>query len=225
MMRKGILFILFLAGLLVISSGNTFAQLPDTLQLEFDFEGTGNAVLNSPPLYSGDITQGDPLVVGGTWWVQLDDSNWPSTSDPDTRWNYIFNTYYIYDPGSFSWTATFDGNTMPSKPTWEIDHPSNGTMGGTLVIQMTLYDWNMNGELDLDERTSGLFSGTMMVMKYGTGLFAGYCGEGSYNGSLSNSDPANYADDYVEGHCLLNLVNCAIGTQTASWSYIKSIFE
>jgi len=199
--------------------------LPDSLQVEFDFEGTGNAVMSSPPVYSGDIVNGDPLLVGGTWWIQMDDSEWPSPDDPDTRWNYIFNNYFVYDAYSFSWTAIFDGNSLPTKPTWGIEHPQNGTMGGTLVIVMTYYDWDMDGVLDIEERTSGLFSGTLIVMKYGTGLFAGYCGDGSYNGSLSNSDPANYVDDYVEGHALLNLINCAIGVQPVSWSYLKSMYR
>jgi len=224
-MKKGLIPILFLVMFLVWNTGSANAQLPDSLQIEFDFEGTGNVVLQSPPRYSGDIVSGDPLVVGGTWWMEMDDSEWPPTSDPDTRWNYIFENYFVYDASIFSWTATFDGNTLPSKPIWEIDHPTNGTMGGTLVIVMTFYDWDMDGVLDLDERTNGLFSGTMMVMKYGTGLFAGSCGDGSYNGSLSNSDPANYADDYVEGHCLLNLINCAIGVEPANWSLIKGIFK
>lgn len=211
---------------IIFACGSAFADgLPDSLQVEFDFEGTGNAVMQSPPHYSGNITAGDPLVVGGTWWVEMDDSDWPPPSDPDTRWNYIFDNYFVYDAYSFSWTAIFDGNSLPAKPTWEIEHPQNGTMGGTLVIVMTYYDWDMDGELDVEERSSGLFSGTLIVMKYGTGLFAGYCGDGSYNGSLSNSDPANYADDYVEGHALLNLINCAIGIEPTSWSYLKSMYR
>jgi len=224
-MKKGFIPFLFLVMFLAWNTGGAYAQLPDSLQIEFDFEGTGNVVLQSPPHYSGDVVSGDPLVVGGTWWMEMDDSEWPPTSDPDTRWNYIFEHFFVYDAGSFSWTATFDGNTLPTKPVWEINHPNNGTMGGTLVIVMTFYDWDMDGVLDLDERMNGLFSGTMMIMKYGTGLFAGYCGDGSYNGSLTNSDPANYADDYVEGHCMLNLINCAIGVEPASWSSIKAIFR
>lgn len=217
---------LFLTVALMLLPCAAYAQFPDTLLLEFDFEGLGNLVLDSPPVYMNDIIAGSPQVVGGTWWWQIDDSAWPPPSDPNGRWDYIFNNYFVYTPGpGANWTAVFDGNTLPAKPIWELSHPVNGTMGGTLVWTVTILDWNANGTLELDERTFGTFSGTILVMKYGTGNFAKYCGSGAFNGAYTNADPLNYADDFLEGHTILDLINCMIGTEEASWSALKQMYR
>lgn len=216
--------ILFLGMILALVPVSVGAQeLPDSLFLEFDFEGFGNLVMSSPPLYSGDIYAGSSAVVGGTWWMQIDDSTWPPVTDPATRWDYIFNNYFVYSGQTGSWTAKFDATTLPTKPIWEISHPVNGTMGGTLIISFTFGDWDMDGILDIEEQMFGTFSGTMLVMKYGTGNFYKYCGSGAYNGACQNADPANFVDDYVEGHCILDLINCQIGVRPATWSSIKII--
>ncbi len=213
---------LFLGAILALVPVSLGAvDLPDSLFLEFDFEGFGNLVQASPPLYSGDVYAGSSVVVGATWWMQIDDSTWPPVTDPATRWDYIFNNYFVYNGTTGSWTAKFDATTLPTKPTWEIDHPVNGTMGGTLVISFTFGDWDMDGILDIEEQMFGSFSGTMLVMKYGTGNFYKYCGSGAYNGVCQNADPANFVDDYVEGHCILDLINCQIGVRPATWSSIK----
>jgi hypothetical protein len=215
--------VLLLAAAMLLCAGGARAQFPDTLFLEFDFEGFGNLVLTSPPVYAGDIIAGDSRLVGGTWWVEIDDTGWPATSDPVARWDYIFANYYVYNPTYYFWTAVFDQNTLPAKPTWEINHPVNGMMSGTLVVSSVISDDNRNGVLDVEERMFATFEGNLMVMKYGTGEFAKYCGDGAYNGAAFNDDPANFADDYVTGHCILDLINCAIGTEEQSWSYIKKI--
>jgi hypothetical protein len=224
-MKRLSISILFLGALLILLTGNVAAQFPDTLFLEFDFEGFGNLVLMSPPVYSGDITAGDSRLVGGTWWVQIDDTGWPPVSDPAVRWDYIFTNFFVYNSTYHFWTAVFDQNTLPAKPTWEIDHPTNGTMSGTLIVSSVMTDNDMDGILDVDERMFGTFEGDLMVMKYGTGNFAKYCGQGSYNGAFWNDDPGNWADDYVTGHCLLDLINCEIATVPKSWSAIKTIYR
>ena len=96
-------------------------------------------------------------------------------------------------------------------------------MSGNLVVSSTFSDDNRDGVFDIEERMFGTFEGNLMVMKYGTGEFAKYCGAGSYNGAAFNDDPANWMDDYVTGHCILDLINCQIGTEEKSWSYIKKI--
>ncbi|MDD4858377.1 MAG: hypothetical protein PHD74_09775, partial [Candidatus Krumholzibacteria bacterium] len=184
--------ILILAMGMLMASHGAFAA---SLLVQFDFEGMGNMITSSPPLYSGDIISGDDIVLGATWWIRLDDSNWPSASTPEARWTYLFNNFFTYSPTSYSWTGVFDEYSCGTKPEWEIEHSTNGMMHGTLVVVVTYVDENMNGVLDLDERDSGEFSGTLIVMKYGTGEFATYCGGGSYNGDFANSDPANWADD------------------------------
>jgi hypothetical protein len=215
--------VLLLAAAMLLCAGGARAQFPDTLFLEFDFEGFGNLVLNSPPVYSGDVISGDSRIVGSTWSVTIDDTGWPPTSDPAARWDYIFNTFFTYNSSYYFWTAVFDQNNLPAKPTWIIDHPVNGTMSGTLIVSSVMSDDDRDGILDIEERMFGTFEGNLMVMKYGTGEFAKYCGEGAYNGALFNDDPANWMDDYVTGHCLLDLINCHIGTEEKSWSNINKI--
>ncbi len=205
---------------------NAIAQLPPSLTMEFDFEGTGNAVMMSPLVYSGAITNGDPLVLGAPWSITIDDSAWPAPSDPQARWDYIFDNYFVYEGAPVnSWTAVFDETNLPSKPSWNVIHATSGMMGGTLVVVVTYSDWDCDGILDIDERMMGVFSGTLVIMKYGTGIFAGYCGDGAFNGGIMNADPANWADEYVEGHALLNLLDCRIGTEELSWSAIKRSFK
>ena len=216
---------LILAAAILCSAGSVRAQFPDTLFLEFDFEGFGNLVMTSPPVYSGDVILGDARIVGATWFVQMDDTGWPPVSNPTARWDYIFNTFFQYNSTYYFWTAVFDQNTLPEKPVWEINHPVNGMMSGNLVVSSTFSDDNRNGILDIEERMFGTFEGNLMVMKYGTGEFAKYCGDGSYNGAAFNDDPANWMDDYVTGHCILDLINCQIGTEEKSWSAIKKIYR
>jgi len=224
-MKHRICTFLSAAALIAILACPASAQLPDSLRVEFDFEGIGNLVTMSPPLYAGDITAGDPLVVGGTWTVQIDDTGWPSTADPAARWDYIFNNFFVYTGApSNHWKATFNQFTLPAKPDWEVIAPT-GTLGGTLVLEITIPDWDIDGVLDIDERMFSFFNGTLMVMKYGTGDFTPYCGSGSYNGTSNNADPANWADDFVSGHCLMDLVNCEIGTEAASWSSVKGLLR
>ena len=215
--------VLILAAAMLFCAGSARAQFPDTLFLEFDFEGFGNLVLNSPAAYSGDVISGDSRILGATWTIEIDDTGWPPVSDPAARWTYIFNTFFVYNPNMFFWTAVFDQNTLPAKPEWVIDHPVNGTMSGTLVVSSTFSDDNRDGVFDVTERMFGTFEGNLMVMKYGSGQFAKYCGDGAYNGAAFNDDPENFVDDYVTGHCILDLFNCQIGTQERSWSYIKKM--
>jgi hypothetical protein len=196
---------------------------PDTLGLGFGFQGMGNLVTMSPPVYSGIITGGSAEVAGGTWQMSIDDSQWPPTADPDARWNYIFDNYYNYT--GTGWEAIFNASNLPEKPHWEINTPSNGSMSGTLVIVSMFTDCDNDQILDIEERQDGSYSGTMMVMKYGTIYFSKYCGSGSYNGLLSNSDPANFADDFVWGNCSLNLIDCSVPVQELSWGAMKAIYK
>ena len=224
-MKGNTVAILFLAMLVWLVPYGASAQLPPSMEMEFDFEGMGNSILNSPVIYAGDIYDGDLLLIGASWWIRLDDSTWPPVSNPQARWDYIFNNYFHYDAGTYSWTAIFDEVSLPTKPTWQINTPVNGMMRGTLVVAVQYTDDNMNQVLDIEERMFALYSGTVIVMKYGTGMFAEYCGEGYYNGALLNGDPANWEADYVEGHCGLLLQNCKIGTRAITWSGIKELFR
>jgi hypothetical protein len=200
MITKGNMIIaLFIMGGVMISPVFASAQLPETVRIEFDFEGMGNAIINSPPVYAGVIWAGDPLVLGADWWIRIDDSTWPPPSNPQARWDYLFNNFATYDSESYSWTIVFDEQSCATLPSWEINHATNGMMRGTLVVAVTFGDGDMDGILDIGERLLAVYSGDLIVMKDGNGTFAGYCGMGAFNGSLRNSDPANWADEFVEG--------------------------
>jgi hypothetical protein len=224
MIMKGNMIIgLFLLAGVVLSPVCASAQPP--LSVQFEFEGFGNAIINSLPVYAGAINAGDPLVLGADWWIRIDDSTWPAPTNPQARWDYLFNNFATYDAGSFSWTIVFDEQSCATKPVWQITHATNGLMGGTLVVVVTYTDWDQDAVLDIDERMFAVYSGNLIVTKYGTGIFAGYCGDGTFNGSIQNPDPANWADEYVEGSCLLNLQNCQVGTRESSWTAIKSMYR
>ncbi|MCK5407390.1 MAG: hypothetical protein KAJ37_08050, partial [Candidatus Krumholzibacteria bacterium] len=78
---------------------------------------------------------------------------------------------------------------------------------------------------DPDERAFVIFSGTLIVVKNGDGLFAGYCGLGSYSGSSSNPDPVNFADDTFDGTTILDVEDCGVPVQAVSWGHVKSLYQ
>jgi hypothetical protein len=216
-------------GLLVFGCVAVLGALPASAQsshMVFDMSGTTNFMV-SPVVFDGTIDDGEPLLVGGYWTLQIDDTGWPSDSDPGTRWSYIEATYYTpnYDPLSYSWTATFDKNTTASAPTWGVGNPGVGSMNGTAVLQTTITDYDFDGIVDPDERAFVVFSGTLIVVKNGDGLFAGYCGLGSYSGSMSNADPVNWADDAFSGSTILDVEECSVPVEEVTWGQVKSMYR
>jgi len=220
-MRKTAFYLGTIVALAIVPA-LAWAQPPT--HIEFDFTGTGNLMV-SPVVYSGSIVAGEPLLVGGTWDLNIDDTGWPPDSDKLARWNYINATYFApnYDPNFGMWVATFDQNTTASPLTW---HASNGLnmLHGTAVLQVTLFDMDMDQMIDPDERAMSVFSGTLIVVKNGGGVWAGYCGLGSFSGNSTNPDPVNWADDDVSGHTILDVQDCSVPTETASWGQVKKIY-
>jgi hypothetical protein len=199
-----------------------WAQVAPT-HVEFDFSGTGN-LLVSPVVYSGTVDAGEPLLVGGSWDLTIDDSGWPPDTDKLARWNYIDATYFAPNYSGGFWTATFDENTTASAPIWHVNHLGNG-MWGTAVIQVTVQDFDMDAVIDPDERAFSVFSGTLIVVRDGTGIWYGYCGLGSFSGFSSNPDPANWADDAVSGHTVIDVQWCDVPAPEISWGAIKALYE
>jgi len=198
------------------------AQVP--AHIEYAFSGTGN-LTTSPVVYSGSIDSGEPLLVGGTWELRVDDTGWPPDTDRAVRWNYIDATYFApnYDAFSFAWTGVFNGVTTASLPTWKASSIV-GDLVGTAVIQMTIQDFDFDQVIDPDERAFILVSGTIIVIKDGTGIWAGYCGLGSYSGFTTNPDPVNFDDDVVSGNTVLDIEDCSVGAETLSWGAVKQIY-
>jgi hypothetical protein len=194
--------------------------------MTFDVDGTSN-FMTSPVAFNGTVTSGEPLLVGGYWNLFVDDTGWPGDTNKQVRWNYLAATYYYpnYDGFSGSWTATFDENTTASAPTWGCGNGAVGNLTGTATLQLTILDFDFDGVIDPDERAFNVFSGTLIVVKNGEGVFAGFCGLGSYSGSLNNPDPVNFADDLFAGSTILDVEDCSVPVREVSWGHVKAKYR
>jgi hypothetical protein len=210
-------------GLLMLGSPVTFAQVPT--HIEYDFSGYGNFLV-SPVHYSGSIDAGEPLLVGGYWDMWVDDTGWPPDSDKLVRWTYIDSTYFAphYDLALFTWTGVFDEYSTASSPTWDAGHTA-GQLSGTATLKVTISDFDFDQVIDPDERAFSVFSGIQIVVNEGTGIWAGYCGQGSFSGYSMNPDPINWADDYVEGHTSLDIEPCDVPTNDITWGQVKQLYQ
>jgi hypothetical protein len=218
-----------LAALVVVSAyliicGPVAAQVP--AHIEYDFSGTGNLVV-SPVVYSGSIDAGEPLLVGGTWTIQIDDTGWPGDAEKGVRWSYIDATYFApnFNPVVLSWTGVFNSETTASAPQWRAGRGDVGDLVGTTEIQFTIQDFDFDAIIDPDERMLMVASGTIIVVKNGTGIWAGYCGLGSFSGYTENPDPWNWADDSIVGGTVLDIEDCAVATDDVTWGHIKSAYS
>ncbi|NIM19825.1 MAG: hypothetical protein GTO51_06230 [Candidatus Latescibacteria bacterium] len=222
MKNASLVWVIFV-GLLIIGSSSAFAQTPT--HVEYDFSGTGNFLV-SPVVYSGTVDAGEPLLIGGYWDILVDDTGWPPDADKAVRWDYINTTYYApnYDPFGGTWTAIFDGSTTASQPVWHTGH-TMGELSGTATLQITLVDFDFDAIIDPDERAFSVFSGTLIVIKNGTGIWADYCGLGSFSGSSSNADPWSWADDDVSGHTILDIEDCSVPTEQVTWGQVKQLYQ
>ena len=200
------------------------AQVP--AHVEYDFSGTGN-LMESPAVYSGSIDSGEPLLVGGTWTITIDDTGWPGDSDKALRWGHLDATYFTpnYNPFVYSWTGVFNAQTTASAPLWRAGRPDVGDLLGTAEVQFTIEDQDHNALIDPDERMMMVVSGTIIVVKNGTGIWAGYCGLGSYSGYTLNEDPLNWADDSIMGGTVLDIDDCSIPTETVTWGHVKAAYS
>jgi hypothetical protein len=194
--------------------------------MEYDAAGATNFLV-SPVIFLGTVTAGEPLLLGGYWTLTIDDTGWPDDSDPNARWDYIAATYYEpnYNPGTITWTGTFDEFTTASAPHWTSGKAGVGEMTGTAILQMSIWDFDVDQVIDADERAFIVFSGTLIVVKNGSGVFAGYCGLGSYSGSMSNPDPVNWADDSFNLSTILDVEDCSVPTKQVTWGNVKSLYS
>lgn len=212
--------LMVLSAILVLSVP-VLAQVPGHIQ--YDFSGTGNLMV-SPVLYTGSIDSGEALLVGGTWDIAIDDTGWPADTDKGARWAYLEATYFTpnFNPYVYSWTGIFSSATTASVPTWRAGRGDVGDLVGTAEVQLTIQDFDFDAAIDPDERMMMLLSGTIIVIRNGTGIWAGYCGLGSYSGYTENMDPWNYADDNVYGTSVLDIEDCSLPTKEVTWGHIKT---
>jgi hypothetical protein len=187
----------------------------------FDFHctGSGNMAQDSPIIYSGQIDGGD--LAPGNWTVTVDDTGWPPTGTPVVRWDYIFATYYVYDPGLQIWTGLFDNNDL------FLEKIGVGTMQGVCDMTFQILDLNGNQIVDPTECMDGL-SGAVIIIEDGTGDYVHLCGDGTYEGIwFRDCDEVSptYMLDNVDFNMQLDLEDCAMATDVATWGAVKSLFR
>jgi hypothetical protein len=189
------------------------------VHLEFECSGVGNMAAVSPVVYSGSIDSGD--LAPGYWQVTIDDTGWPSITDPEARWAYLLANYYTFD--GMVWTGYFESNHLYL----EKYDPDGGSMQGTCDMTFQIIDYNFNGEIDPDECMDGL-SGAVIIIEDGTGVYALLCGDGTYSGSYDRDcvvGSPTYMQDDVQFGMQLDLEECGMDTETSTWSSVKSLFR
>jgi len=196
------------------------------LAVEMDFMGDGyGSLMVSPVVYGGNITWGD--LAPGTWELTLDDTGWPSDQDSAARWNYIWDTYYApnYDPSGHVWIATFDSTTLATVPRIYLEHTGVGHMSGVVKLRIQVTDTDGDGVLDDNEICDGDFSGIVIIIKDGSGAYAGWCGDGYYFGSYTKPNCATDMTDYVQAMMHLSVDDCAVDVASSTWGKIKLMYK
>lgn len=197
----------------------------------FELSGFGGYVV-TPAEFDGEITAG--TLYPGTFVIEIDDVMWPA-DDPGTpeneRWDYVFATYFRYDnsqPGAEKWTAYF-----PPLPVqlpvvrWRFYH--NGDMVGGIYqsLIVTISDKNANHVVDPTELNIQAVAGNLVAhVEQGTGVYEGFCGQGSMNGTLEGYDISEpYVLTISTGSLLLRNYSCAVGVRESTWGAVKEIYS
>jgi hypothetical protein len=210
-MKKAL--VVFAVALMVV--GVAYAQE----HYEFHCTGDGNMVKDSPVIYDGQIDGGD--LAPGVWEIHVDDTGWPAVGNDALRWDHIFTTYYVYDPGQFVWTGTFDNNYL------YLEKTGTGSMQGTCDLTFQIIDMDGDAVVDPNECMDGL-SGAVIIIQDGTGAYAELCGQGTYEGfyfrDCDTGSPTYMIDD-VDFNMQLDLEDCAMDVGPSTWSAVKSLFD
>ena len=220
--------------ILAITSGSAGAAFETHT---FALLGNGS-FMDSPPRFSGDIIQG--TLAPGTFWIEFDDTGWP-TDNPGTpeneRWDYIFSHYFTYDnsTGAEGWDGRFPpfGSGEPS-PEWRFFTTAGDTLGGLCTaFVVSMRDLNADEILDWGEFALKEISMNMVAyINFGGGCFHNWCGQGSASGNMNTIDEETLEEElYVpsatsaSGRLYLKDDGCNVGTESATWGRIKSIYR
>jgi len=215
--RNGLAVIVSAALLVVISGVSAGSYF-------FGYEGTGS-LLTSPAQYSGSFT----FSISGTWTITIDDSAWPPASDPQARWDYIWDNYFVYSgaPGAEGWTATFDGSTLPSTPTFlfNMTAPDVGTIGGNITFDLFVRDDSPTDGIPQEVERDRIQMDALLVVdpQYGTGDFEQICGSGSMGGTINHNFPPAY--DVISGMGQLSTTPCPSALEQSTWGGIKALYN
>lgn len=208
---------------LVIALAIVALAAPAFGEMNLDFFGNldGDFIM-SPVLFDGPITGGD--LAPGFWSISVPDGAWPT--NPLERGNFIWNNFYApnYDPTIPGWVGYFDvAHGLPEMSTLFLDHTDVGTMRGVCSIEITVVDDNANGILDPDEGCAGSLSGLVIIIRAGTGLYDGMCGDGYYFGTYEKECPDSLEHWFLMMH--VDIEDCSTPVEDSTWGTIKSLYR
>ncbi len=188
--------------------------------------GVGSFITDSPPVFTGAMNPGGDITAG-SWTIAVPDASWPDTATPAVRTQYFWNTFFAgnYTPGTPGyWIGYIDVNHgLPEQNTLDIvDDTFGGTMTGVCTIQMLVTDDDSDGILDDDEFCQGSFSGCIVIIRQGTGVYDGYAGTGSYNGSFTVNCPESM---HTWNFGMYVWIDNAAPVETTTWSSIKALYR
>ena len=204
-----------------------FAGHAQVQTITFSLDGMGS-MLESPVLFDGVINSG-PMSPG--WFmITIDDTGWPPDTDKTARWNYIVSTFFSYDatPGGEHWDGYFpmDGTQLPVV-TWRFSSNGNKLGGIIKYLIITIFDSDQDAVIDQDELTTQSVAMNIHAhIEQSQGIYTGYCGIGSANGTLSNFDPN--LDDILTvpfGSVTIRNFGCSVPTENKTWGAVKSIYS
>jgi hypothetical protein len=196
----------------------------------FQLSGFGGYII-TPAVFDGSIIGG--TLAPGTFVIDIDDALWP-VDNPSTpqneRWDYIFANYFVYDntSGAESWTAY-----LPPLPeqfpvvTWSFYHNGDKVGGIMQSLIITISDKDKDGEVDLDEMKLQAVSGNLVShIEQSTGIYEGFCGGGSLNGTIEGFDITQpYVMTISGGNLLLRDFGCQVPTKNTTWGAVKEIYS
>ena len=188
--------------------------------------GIGDFISDSPPIFTGVMSSGGDITEG-SWSIAVPDASWPDTSVPAVRTQYFWDTFFAgnYTPGTPGyWIGYIDVNHgLPTQPVLDIvDDTFGGTMTGVCTIQMLVTDDDNDGVLDDDEFCQGSFSGCIVIIREGTGIYDGYAGTGSYNGSFAVDCPGSM---HTWNFGMYVWIDNAAPVESMTWSSIKALYQ
>ncbi len=188
--------------------------------------GVGDFISDSPPIFTGVMDAGGDISEG-SWSIAVPDASWPDTSLPAVRTQYFWDTFFAgnYTPGTPGyWIGYIDVNHgLPTQPVLDIvDDTFGGTMTGVCTIQMLVTDDDNDGVLDDDEFCQGSFSGCIVIIREGTGIYDSYAGTGSYNGSFTVDCPGSM---HTWNLGMYIWIDNAAPVESMTWGSIKALYQ
>jgi hypothetical protein len=180
--------------------------------------------MDSPPTFIGGMEAPGNILLG-SWTITVPDDGWPT--EPVAREAYIWNTFYAgnYEPGTPGfWKGYFDASTNGAQNTLAIvDDTNGGTMSGITTLEIQVQDLNSNGVLDEGEFCEGSDTGIIIIIRDGTGVYDGWCGNGNFYGSYVKDCPGT-AETWNFGMYLW-IADCSTPVEDTTWGSIKALYN